>query len=67
MNLRKSILHAMANLDCNQKEFAAKAGITRPYLSSIMSGKTKPGTITLERMAEAAGITVSKFIALGEE
>jgi len=66
MDLRKSIRHAMASIDCSQGEFADRSKITRPYLSSIMNGHTKPGIIIVERMAEAAGMPVSRFIELGE-
>ena len=40
---------------CNQAEFAARAGTSRPRVSAYERGHTDPGLDTLERLAAAAG------------
>ena len=67
MNIRKSIKYAMVRADINQIQYAELAGVSRAYLNLCVSGKANPSTKTLEKLAKVAGLSVSEFIALGEE
>lgn len=66
MNIRKSTLVAMAQLDMRQADLAKKMGVSQPTLSQIISKETCAGQ-TLLRLAEAFGMPVSKFVELGED
>lgn len=46
-----------------QKTLAEFAGISPTYLSSIMTGFRNAGTKTIERIAEAFGVTLAEFYA----
>lgn len=57
-----------------QNELAAKANLTRPYLSRLEKGKGDPTLSSLRRLASALGIHVSQLVeetpptkALGRE
>jgi SOS-response transcriptional repressor LexA len=47
----------------SQKKLACSAGFSPTYLSNIITGTRNPGTKTLERIAEALGITMAEFYA----
>lgn len=47
----------------SQKDLAEQAGLSPTYLSSIMTGTRNAGTKTIERIAEALGITLAGFYA----
>ena len=40
---------------------ASKIGITRPNMSNIVSGKSKPSLDTLERIADALNVPVTEL------
>lgn len=40
---------------------ADKVGITRPNMSNIVNGKTKPSLDTLEKIAEALNVHISEL------
>ncbi len=46
-----------------QKKLADDAGISPTYLSTILTGTRNAGTKTIERIAQAIGVTVSEFYA----
>lgn len=68
MNLKKSINMGLAMREMTRKELCNSAGLTQAYLSAIMVGRlNNPTMFTIERIAKALTMTVSEFIALGEE
>lgn len=44
---------------------AEKVGITRPNMSNIVNGKTKPSLDTLEKIADALNIHISELFEKG--
>lgn len=51
-DLARRVRVTLAELDMPHKEFARLAGLSRPYLSSVLHGKAQPGElaqIKLER------------------
>lgn len=67
MDMKKSILIGLAKSNMTRKELCEKAGVTNPYLSYVLHGKMTPKVSTVERIAWAFNMSVSEFIALGEE
>lgn len=67
MDIQKSIRLAMAHRNMNQRQLAQAAGITRTFVSYILTGKYQPSMSSLERIAKAVELSVSDLIALGEE
>lgn len=65
MNLRKSVNIALANNDMTKKELAAKMGISRTRLYSIL-GQKRMNPDTMEMLANAFEMKVSALIELGE-
>lgn len=66
MNLRKSIMIAMAQRDMIQKDLAEQIGMSSGSLSQLMSQKSCTGA-TLQKFADFFGMRVSEFIKLGED
>lgn len=66
MNLRKSVMVAMAQRDMKQKDVADKIGISQGSMSQLMGQVSCTGA-TLVKLASAFGLKVSEFVALGEE
>lgn len=67
MDIQKSIRLAMAHRKMNQRQFAYASKITPTFISYILNGKHQPNITSIERMAAAVEMSVSEFIALGEE
>lgn len=66
MNIRKSTLIALAKQEMRQGDLAKKMGIAPNTLSEIISKETCAGA-TLQKLADAFGMPVSQFVALGED
>lgn len=67
MNIRKSILVALAVHEKDRKWLQDKLNISRQRLQRIISSKHHISTGTLESLAGAFGMSVSEFVALGEQ
>lgn len=66
VNLRKSILIALAREDKPKKWLAQELGIRQQSLTRILS-KNSCSHDLLQQMAEVFSMTTSQFIALGED
>lgn len=66
MNLRKSIMLALAHHDMRQKDLAQKMEMSQAGITQLMS-QTSCTAVMLERLAEAFDMKVSEFVALGED
>lgn len=66
MNLRRSIKTALAQRDMTQKALAEKLGMLETSISQLAAQKSCQGS-TLVKLAEAFGMKVSEFVALGED
>lgn len=44
-----------------QKHLALRSGISNTYLSDIEVGRTNPSLMTLEKIADALGISIKDF------
>lgn len=66
MNVGKSIKVALAKKEMNQQDLAEKMDVTKPYVSQL-AGKAHAGMGTVVILAAAFGMSVSEFIALGED
>lgn len=66
MNVGKSIKVAMAMKDMNQQDLAGRMKVSKPYISQIV-GKEHAGVGTIVLLADAFGMKVSEFLALGED
>jgi len=45
-----------------QAELAAKAKVTRPYITMIENGRKEPSLAVLRRLAKALGVPVAELI-----
>lgn len=45
-----------------QAELAAKAKVTRPYVTMIENGRKEPSLAVLRRLAKALGVPVAELI-----
>lgn len=66
MNVGKSIKVALAMREMNQQDLAVKMVVSKPYVSQL-AGKQHAGIGTVTLLAEAFGMKVSEFLALGED
>ncbi len=66
MNAGKSIKVAMAKRDITQKDLAERMGVSRQYVSQMISSE-QIGIGTINKLADVFGMKVSEFLALGEE
>ncbi len=66
MNVGKSIKVALAMREMNQQDLAVKMDVSKPYVSQL-AGKQHAGIGTVTLLAEAFGMKVSEFLALGED
>lgn len=66
MNLKRSLNMALAMSDMNQNDLAAKIKVTTTWLS-MLKNQTSCTTDTLEKLSSAFGMSVSEFVALGED
>lgn len=67
MNIGKSIRVAVAMRGITQGKLAELAGIHPVNLSRMANGKAGLQGENLQRVAEAVGLKVSEFVALGED
>jgi transcriptional regulator with XRE-family HTH domain len=67
MNIRKSINKALAQKDKPDMWLVERMGVKQQRLSSIKNSKANPTMATVEAVAAALDMSVSEFIALGEE
>ena len=66
MNLRKSVMIALAQRDMKQKDLADKIGMSQGSMSQLLGQKSCTGA-TLEKLSTAFDMKVSEFVALGED
>lgn len=66
MNASKSLKIALAKRGLNQLKFANLAGMTQPSVSGLAS-RSNWNCESLQKVADALGLKVSEFIALGED
>lgn len=66
LQIHKALKILRTSHDFNQKELAAKLGISDSYLSEIESAKRTPAIKLLESYAEVFKIPVSSIIFLAE-
>lgn len=66
MNVGKSIKVALAMKEMNQQDLATKLNVSKPYVSQL-AGKEHAGMGTVALLADAFGMKISEFLALGED
>lgn len=66
MNFRKSLKLALIQNDMTQKALAAQLGMRETSMSQLAAQSSCTGA-TLQKIADAFGMKVSEFIALGED
>jgi|GEM_PF-1153788 Plasmid maintenance system antidote protein len=66
MNVGRSINIAMAQKDMRRPDLARLLGVTPPSVKAIID-RDNTTTDTLRKLADIFGMSVSEFIALGEE
>lgn len=65
MNIKMSVKIAMARHDMSVRELAEKMGVSRTRVYEIIK-QPAPLITTVQKVANAFGMRVSDFIALGE-
>jgi len=55
-SLARTMIEARANADLTQEELARRMNTTQAVIARLESGRVKPSTRTLERLAEATGM-----------
>ncbi len=65
MNVKISVKVALARNDMTVRELAEKMGVSRARVYDIIN-QPSPLITTIENVANAFGMKVSEFIALGE-
>lgn len=66
MNLRKSVMIALAQRDMKQKDLADQLGMSQGSMSQLLGQRSCTGA-TLEKLAAAFDMKVSEFVRLGED
>jgi hypothetical protein len=66
MNLKRSTRIALARIDKTQAWLAQESGISKPTIS-IMCSTNRTSSNSMQAIASALGMTVSEFVAVGEE
>ena len=66
MNLKKSVMVALAQRGLKQKDLADKVGMSQGSMSQLV-GQTSCTGATLMKLAKAFDLKVSEFVALGED
>ena len=66
MNAGKSLKVALAKNGLNQKQLAAKMGVSTAYICRLAS-KEKMGMGAAIRISEALGMRVGDFLSLGDD
>lgn len=66
MNLRKSVMIALAHREMKQKDLADQIGMSQGSMSQLMNQTSCTGA-TLQKLAAAFDMKVSEFIKLGED
>ena len=66
MNANRSLRVALAKRDMNQTQLAQLAGLTQPSISGLAS-RQNWNCESLQKIADAFGMKVSEFVALGED
>lgn len=66
MDIGKSIKVALALKGMRSKELAQALGVTQPTVSTMCYRATSSGHMLI-RLADAFGMKVSEFVALGED
>lgn len=59
---RDAIYKAMRDLGFNQREIAARAGISEGALSHVLAGQTNPPLSKMQRISAAVGLELSLTI-----
>lgn len=67
MDIGARIRHLRRQQNRTLKEIAERCGFTRSLLSKIETGKTSPPVSTLDKIADALGVPLSRLLAEGEE
>lgn len=58
----RSIRDARRRADLSTREFAARCGVSQPFISTVERGQSTPSIATLYRMAEVLGIEPSELL-----
>lgn len=66
MNIKRSIKIALARIDKSQTWLAEESGVARTTIS-IMCSTNRTSTASVAELAKALSMSVSEFIAIGEE
>lgn len=66
MNLRKSVMLALASKEMMQKDLAKQLGMSQGSMSQLVNQKSCTGA-TLQKLAGAFDMKVSEFVKLGED
>jgi DNA-binding Xre family transcriptional regulator len=66
MNFRKSLKLALIQHEMTQKALALKLGMRETSMSQLAAQSSCTGA-TLQKIADAFGMKVSEFVALGED
>lgn len=66
MNIGKSLKVALAKKGMRQNELAEQMKVSRQWIGKLANSE-KAGMGSVELLANAFGMTVSEFIALGED
>ena len=64
--LGQAVRRLRAEADHSQESFAAAAGIHRTYMGLVERGRVAATVVTLEKIADALGITPSALLAEAE-
>jgi transcriptional regulator with XRE-family HTH domain len=64
--LGRAVRRLRSQADYSQESFAAAAGIHRTYMGLVERGRVAATVVTLEKIADALGLTPSELLAEAE-
>ena len=64
MSLGRNLFRIRHDLGLTQQEVGDRVGLTTSYVSRIENGRVEPSVKTLERLADALGLTVGELFDL---
>lgn len=64
MAFGRAVREARGEVGMSQEELAHRAGIDRSYMSSIERGEQNIGLMSMHRVAEGLGVTLSDLVLI---
>jgi len=66
MRIDQALLNVLHSRNCSIAQYARQTGMSRSQIYKILKGEHSPTLVTLKRLSDGLGMSVSEFIAMIE-